>query len=217
MYGTTTPVGLNPGQASNPANLYSSSATFTVCFAAGTMIATPAGERAVETLEIGDMVLTAEGAAVPVTFLGRQSLHKVFTPAERFAPVRVAAGALGQGLPHSDLVLTAAHALIIDGLAINAGALVNGTTITRDAAETLPERVTYFHVETAGHDVILANGAPAETFVDYVSRRAFDNYADYVALYGDEQPVAALDMPRISSPRLVPAAIRARLAGAKAA
>ena len=51
---------------------------------------------------------------------GGQTLH----------PVRVSAGALGNGLPHTELVLTADHALIIDGLAINTGALVNGTTIT---------------------------------------------------------------------------------------
>lgn len=188
-----------------------------VCFAAGTPIATPEGERAVERLAIGDPVLTADGRIVPVTWIGRQSLHRLFTPPERFAPVRVTAGALGGGLPHSDLVLTADHALILDGLAICAGALVNGTTILRDPAESLPDQVTYYHVETEGHEVILAAGAPAETYVDYVARRAFDNHAEYLALYGAERTIPEMDLPRISAARLVPPALRARLAAAQAA
>ena len=181
-----------------------------ICFAAGTLIATPDGERAVETLQIGDPVLTADGPVVPVKWVGRQTIHKVFTPSERFAPVRVRAGALGAGLPHTDLVLTADHALILDGLAINAGALVNGTSILRDPVETLPERVTYYHVETEAHDVILANGAAAETYVDYVQRSAFDNHAEYLALYGDARTIPEMPLPRLSSRRQLPADLRAR-------
>ena len=181
-----------------------------VCFGAGTMIATPEGEKAVETLEIGDMILTDDGKTVPVKWLGRQTVMPIFA-GERARPVRVSAGALGNGLPHTELVLTADHALIIDGLAINAGALVNGTTITQDAFDSLPERTTFYHVETEGHMVILANGSAAETYVDYVTRRSFDNYDEYVDLYDDERTIVEMDMPRVSSARLVPAAIRARL------
>jgi hypothetical protein len=190
---------------------------FAVCFAGGTLIATPNGERAVETLAIGDPVLTADGRATEVKWIGRQTLHKLFTPADRFAPVRVTAEALDNGLPHTDLVLTAEHALILDGLAINAGALVNGTTIRIEPRDSLPDRVTYYHVETEGHEVILANGAPAETFVDYVTRRAFDNHAEFVARYGDERVIDEMPLPRISSPRLVPPSIRARLSKPQAA
>lgn len=180
------------------------------CFAAGTRIATPEGERAVETLEIGDMVTTADGRAVPVRWIGRQTLHKIFA-GDRARPVRVTAGALGSGLPHTDLVLTPDHALILDGLAITAGALVNGTTITLDPLDTLPDRVTYYHVETTAHDAILANGAAAETFVDAPGRRAFDNHAEYVALYGAGTEIAEMPLPRVSSARLVPRATRERL------
>lgn len=187
-----------------------------VCFGAGTMIATPDGEKAVETLEIGDIVTTAEGRAVPVKWVGRQTMVKMFA-GHSARPVRVSAGALGNGLPHSDLVLTADHALIIDGMAINAGALVNGTTITVDAFGSLADRVTYYHVETEGHDVILANGAAAETFVDYVTRSKFDNYAEYVDLYGEERAIDEMLHVRISTSRLVPAEIKARLAADKVA
>ena len=53
---------------------------------------------------------------------------------------------------------------------------------------------------------------PAETFVDNVTRRRFDNFAEYAALFGEQQAVIAeLDVPRIKSARQLPAALRARL------
>jgi hypothetical protein len=132
-----------------------------VCFLPGTAIATPAGEVAVERLAIGDLVTTAQGRAVPVRWIGRQTLSTLFGPPERLMPVRVQAGALGGGLPLRDLVLTADHALLIDGLLINAGALVNGASIDWVPISELGERFTVYHVETEDHDIILAEGAPA--------------------------------------------------------
>lgn len=212
----------DPGTVTPPANVtdfptLENTASFTVCFGAGTRIATPTGEKTVETLRVGDVVITADGREVPVLWIGLQKVHKLFTPAERFVPVRVKAGALGDGLPHTDLVLTADHALIIDGIAINASALVNGTTVVYDPIESLPDIVTYYHVETEGHEVILANGAPAETYVDYVQRRVFSNYAEYEKLYGDARTISEMSIPRISSARLLPPDIRNRLAGQFAA
>lgn len=226
-------VGLNPitpsttyaifGYADDPATFVSNNPSpnvpisdysdtgFGVCFAAGTRIATPEGERTVETLAPGDLVTTADRRAIPVLWIGRQTLHKLFTPADRFAPVRVTRGALGNGLPHSDLVLTAEHALILDGLAVNAGALVNGTSIVFEPVDSLPDRVTYYHVETAAHEIILANGAPAETYVDVIQRTAFDNHAERLALHGAPRTIPEMPLPRISAARLLPEAIRARL------
>ncbi|MBV6636943.1 MAG: Hint domain-containing protein, partial [Mameliella sp.] len=93
--GTTQ--GLIP--SSGTTNAYQAEAQTYLCFATGTEIAGPEGARPVEDLRIGDMILTADGRAVPVKWIGHQTLHKRFTPADRFAPVRVRAGALGQGLP----------------------------------------------------------------------------------------------------------------------
>jgi hypothetical protein len=93
---------------------------------------------------------------------------------------------------------------------VQAGALVNGTTITRRTR--MPERFTYFHVELDDHALILAEGVPAETFVDNVTRRRFDNYAEYEALYGDlDRPIAELDLPRVKSARQLPRGLRERL------
>ncbi len=184
--------------------------TFTVCFLAGTSIATPAGETPIESLAIGDLVLTADGRAAPVKWVGIQTVVSVFADPLRSFPIRITAGALGGGLPARDLHVSPDHALFLDGVLVQAGALVNGTTIVRETA--IPERFTWFHVELEDHALILAEGVPAETFLDTVTRRRFDNFADYEARYGDTGPVIAeLPAPRIKSARQLPAALRDRL------
>lgn len=185
--------------------------TFTgACFAAGTGIRTPDGDRPVETLRIGDTIQTAEGSLGAVKWIGRQTVEKR-RAGPRMQPVLIRAGALGDGLPERDLTVTADHGMIVDGLVINASALVNGTSIRFVPLAELNAPLTVYHVETENHDVILANGAPAETFIDYVGRSAFDNHAEYLELYGSERIIPEMDRPRISTARLLPEAIRARL------
>ncbi|MGI3187368.1 Hint domain-containing protein [Nioella aestuarii] len=183
------------------------------CFLAGSGIATPAGEVAVERLRIGDTVLTAEGRAVPVKWIGRQTVATRFGPAERLMPVRFEAGSLGQGVPLEPLTVTADHGMLVGGVICHAGALVNGTTITRVPLREMGESYTVYHIETEEHEIILANGAPAETFIDNVSRRVFDNYAEFEALYGDVPEMEELPYPRAMSARQVPGWIAAKLVG----
>ncbi len=187
------------------------------CFAPGTEISIPDGTCPVERLRIGDRVLTADGQSVAVKWIGRQVLHKLRIDPERYAPVRVLQNALGPGSPDRDLVVTSDHALIIDGIAINAGALVNGDSIVKVPESELEYRSVFYHVETEKHEVILANGAPAESFVDNVSRRVFDNFAEFEALYGDVPEIEELPYPRAMSARQVPARIKAMLANRTAA
>lgn len=182
------------------------------CFATGTLIATPEGEVAVETLQIGDIILTGSGETVSVKWLGRHTVSNASATPNR-QPVRVRASALGGGKPHQDLVVTAGHGLIIDDLVINAAVLVNGSTINYMPWNELDDLVTYYHIETEGHEAILANGVEAETYIDYVDRQSFDNYAEYVALYGHETRVVEMPRHRISARRLLPLAIRQRLGG----
>jgi hypothetical protein len=188
-----------------------------MCFCAGTRIATPTGCRAVETLAIGDRVLTAEGRAVPVNWIGRQTVATRFGPAERLMPVRFAAGSLGNGLPQSDLTVTADHGMLIEGVICHAGALVNGTTIACVPLSEMGETYTVYHIETEAHEIILANGAPAETFIDNVSRRVFDNFTEFEALYGEVPEMDELDYPRAMSARQVPQRIKELLTNEAAA
>ncbi len=183
---------------------------FTVCFLAGTLIRTPVGDVPVEALSIGDPVTTADGRTAPVRWVGVQSVVTLFADPLRSLPIRIAAGALGEGLPIRDLCVSPDHALMLDGVLVQAGALVNGTTIVRETA--MPERFTYYHVELDDHALILAEGVPAETFVDNVTRRRFDNFAEYAALYGEAaDAIAEMDAPRVKSARQLPQALRDRL------
>ncbi|MGI3186296.1 Hint domain-containing protein [Nioella aestuarii] len=184
---------------------------FATCFAEGTRITTPEGQCSVETLSIGDALVTADGGIVSVKWIGRQTVSTRFGPAERLMPVRFAAGSLGDGLPHADLTVTADHGMLVDGVICHAGALVNGESITRVPLAEMGETYPVYHIETEEHEIILANGAPAETFIDNVSRRVFDNFAEFEALYGDVPEMEELPYPRAMSARQVPARIVAQL------
>ena len=185
---------------------------FVACFFPGTLIATAGGPVAVEALRIGDGVVTASGHVAAVKWIGRQTVVTAFGPGRENGPVLVCAGALGPDLPVRDLRVTSDHALLLDDVLVQAGALVNGTTIRRMTAAELGERYTVYHVETAGHDVILAEGVAAETFVDNVTRRRFDNWAEFAALCGqDDATIAELDLPRVKSARQLPPRTRRSL------
>lgn len=180
------------------------------CFYPGTLVRTPAGEVAVETLKHGDLVLTHDGREIPVAWLGRQTVSTVFADKLRVLPIRIKAGALGENVPARDLLVSPDHAMFIDGVLIHAGALVNDTSITRET--NVPTTFTYFHVEVADHSLILAEGAAAETFVDNVDRLGFDNWNEYEALYPEGKTVEELPYPRAKARRQVPVSIRVALA-----
>ena len=180
------------------------------CYLAGTAIATEDGARPIETLAIGDRLRTAAGALRPIRWIGKRFYRGPFAAANPDAqPIRIAAGALDAGVPRRDLFVSADHALLLDGTLIPAGALVNGVSITR---ATGIDPICYYHVELDRHDVILAEGAAAESFVDCDSRGRFHNAAEFTARYpADTQPAWAFCAPRHEGGALV-AAIAARLA-----
>lgn len=178
-----------------------------VCFLAGTMIATPEGEVAIETLQPGQLVSTVDGRALPVRWLGKQTIATTF--AERSMPIRIRAGALADGVPARDLRVSPSHAMYVDGVLAHAGALVNGLSIVRETQ--MPESFCYYNIEFAEHALVMADGAPAESYVDNVSREHFDNWAEREAL-GEMAPIAELALPRAKAHRQLPTAIRVRLA-----
>jgi hypothetical protein len=185
--------------------------TDAACFMAGTMIRTPDGEVAVETLKRGDLVLSSDGRAMPVSWLGVQTISTRFADELRVWPIRVKAGALGESMPSRDLLLSPDHALLVCDALIQAGALVNGASIVRET--DVPEIFIYYHVEVEDHSLILAENTPAETFVDNVDRLNFDNWAEHQALYPDGRPITELEYPRAKSHRQVPVSTRKMLVG----
>ena len=171
--------------------------TASPCYCPGTLILTDCGERQVEALVIGDIVVTASGQHRPVKWIGNRSYSGRFLAANPgVQPVRFSAGSLGNGLPCRDLLVSPEHAMFLDGLLIPARCLVNGTTI---AQEPGLQRVDYFHVELETHDVLLAEGAPSESFMDDDSRGMFHNASGFAALYPDRTVSARFCAPRVDA------------------
>lgn len=181
-----------------------------ICFYPGTMISTPGGETAVENFGAGDLVITSDGRAMPVRWIGRQTVSLRFADPFRVLPIRIKAGALADQLPVRDLLVSPDHALLIDEVLIHAGALVNGTSIVREI--DVPERFTYYHVELDDHSLVLAENIPAETFIDNVDRLAFDNWEEHLAFYPAGNLIAEMAYPRAKAHRQVPPRLRAHLA-----
>jgi Ca2+-binding RTX toxin-like protein len=156
------------------------------CFAAGTRILTPSGERPVEALRAGDLVVTAAGRIAPVRWVGHRAVQLRRHPRPRAAaPVRIAAGALGPGTPLRDLRVSPDHALLLDGVLVPALALVDGAAVVQEA---WCAAVTYFHVELDRHDVLVAEGAAAESYLDDGNRHLFANAGAVVMLHPDFAP-----------------------------
>jgi len=153
------------------------------CFLPGTLIRTPGGEIEIERLRIGDRVLTVAGDAKSIKFIGRSEVSR--EPSQTWAdagPVKISRFAIDGKAPHSDLYVSAAHAIYIDGILIPASNLINGLTIVADAKpDTLS--LTYYHIELDTHEAILAEGLAVESFLGN-NRSSFDNAETYIALYG---------------------------------
>lgn len=159
------------------------------CYAAGTRILAKRGEVAVEELRVGDLVATRSGIGTPfkaVTWIGWRDIDLTSHPqADLVRPVRIRANALADGLPRRDLVVSPDHALFIDGVLISAGKLVNGVSIVQ---ELDARAVRYFHVELENHDILLAEGVPAESYLDTGNRTQFANGSAVVTLHPNFAP-----------------------------
>jgi hypothetical protein len=143
-----------------------------VCFLAGTHILTESGEIAVEDLVICERVITHSGEAKPIKWIG---VGKVLaTRGQRGAatPVIVRKGALGLNVPTQDLRVTKGHALYIDGVLIPVEELINQRSILWDDRA---QEVEFYHIELDTHDVLIANGTPAESYRGDGNRWLFQN------------------------------------------
>lgn len=212
-FSTTAPIGadtsrtltwtVDDGLASN-ATTETSTVDVAPCYCRGARILTERGEVAVEDLRVGDGVVTAQGRTRPIVWIGHRDIEvaRHAFPLE-ILPVRVRAGAFGRGLPHRDLWLSPQHAVFVDGVLIPIIRLANGANV----AQVRVERVSYFHVELETHDVLLAEGLPAESFLDCGSRSGFANAPGPVDLHPTFKPLSWNDAcaPLVESGELVEA------------
>jgi hypothetical protein len=142
------------------------------CYRAGTRILTANGEVPVEALREGDHVATLNNGLRPISWIGHRAYAAAFVArSNTLRPILIRSGALAEAVPHRDLLVSPQHALFLDGVLIPAHLLVNGATIQQGPQGD----VHYFHIELDTHDIILAEGAPAESFIDHDSRMLFEN------------------------------------------
>ncbi|MBZ4022933.1 hypothetical protein CKO11_10725 [Rhodobacter sp. TJ_12] len=142
------------------------------CFTPGTRVETKRGLVAVERLKRGDKVLTRDNGYQRIRWIGRRSLGAAELAAgPQLQPVRIARGALGAGLPETDMVVSPQHRMLISGpraeLLFGEGEvlaaalhMVGQPGITREAVNA----VTYLHLMFDAHEIIRADGAWTESF-----------------------------------------------------
>jgi hypothetical protein len=156
------------------------------CYAQGTMIGTPDGEVPVEALKPGEPVVTLAGGKpmpVPVVWVGYRRLDLTAHPHPLMvAPVRIERGAFADKVPHRDLLVSPDHAILTDGVLICARQLVNGATIRQESDH---RSIVYYHVELENHAIMLAEGVPAESYLDTGNRGFFANSVLPCALHPD--------------------------------
>ena len=151
------------------------------CFVPDTCIRTTQGDVPVQSLAIGDEVVTASGETRPVRWIGHRRIDLTRHPAPELArPIRIQTDAIADGVPARDLLLSPDHAVLLDGMLVPVRLLVNGASIVQ---ETDWPSVTYFHVELDAHDILLAENLPAESYLDTGNRGMFDNAADPLLLH----------------------------------
>lgn len=150
------------------------------CFAQGTHLATSRGEIAVEDLAEGDLVLTLDGGAQPVRWIGQRRVDcRRHSKPESIRPVRIQAHAFGPGQPREDIYLSPDHAIFAEGVFIPVKYLIDGSRIAQvDVAS-----VTYFHIELPHHAAIFAAGLATESYLDSGDRESFANAGGATALH----------------------------------
>lgn len=157
--------------------------TAVTCFASGTLIATEDGDIAVERLEVGQRASTSSGELRKIKWLGHRTVQCRSHPRPHEAmPVRIAAHAFADNRPARDLWVSPGHSICVDvdqagEVLIAASALINGATVQQVEVE----EVTYWHVELDSHDILIADGMPAESYLE-MSNRGFFAEGGVVAL-----------------------------------
>ena len=143
-------------------------ASILTCFLAGTRILTPFGEAAIETLQAGDLVLTADGRRVPIAWVHVNLISTLFANPTDIMPIRIQAGALADNIPSRDLYVSPDHSMYLGGVLVPAQLLLDGATITQiQCAGSIP----YYHLELEPHDLIVAEGAATESYLNIGNRR----------------------------------------------
>lgn len=147
---------------------------FMVCFCEGTMIRTPAGDCPVESLQVGDQVMTLDNGAQTIRWIKGRMVPAIGD----MRPVRIEPNALGHGMPAHPLLVSRQHRMMVRSSI--AARMFGQTEVLMpahklcaldgfDVVDTMGF-VTYWHFMCDAHQVVFANDAPAETL--YLGKEA---------------------------------------------
>ena len=165
LFATTNSGGLVSGSPSSLGAVIevSNSGFVVACFAAGTRITTPEGEVPVQALAVGDPVRLARGGEARIEWIGHRRVDCAHHPRPELVwPVRIAAHAFGPGRPQRDLWLSPDHAVFRDGMLIPIKYLIDDARIVQAPVDA----IEYWHVRLSRHDILLADGLEAESYLD---------------------------------------------------
>lgn len=186
---------------------------FVACFAQGTLIQTPDGTAAVESLQPQDLVRSIDGTDVPVQLrLSRHLGAAELRANPKLRPIRITAGALGQGLPTRDLLVSPQHRMLATGALCARMFGEEQVLVSARKLEALPgiyadqtlDEVTYHHIIFAAHQVVFAEAAPSESF--FPGRQAIEGmdaaskdelFAIFPELSEASGPMAPLESARV--------------------
>ena len=135
-----------------------------ICFTQDTLIKTPQGERRIETLVPGDLVVTYDNGVQPIRWIGQNTVRGTGP----LAPINFSRGVMGN---HRDLLVSPQHRMLVQGyraellfgeseVLVPAKSLVNDFNVTTHYGGM----VTYVHMLFDRHEMVIANGAPSESF-----------------------------------------------------
>lgn len=178
-------LGLDGGNPQSAWNYVADGGTRLVCFAEGTKIRTQAGERTIEKLQIGDLVATLDHGLQPIRWIGSRKVSRhELNSKPKLCPVRIKAGALGDGTPCTDLQVSPQHRVLARSkiaqrmfgaheVLVGAKHLceMDGIEIADDVGE-----VTYYHMLFDRHEVVFSNGAKTESM--YTGPEALTSVSD---------------------------------------
>ena len=182
------------------------------CFTPGTLIATRKGERRVEDLQVGDRVITRDNGLQEIRWIGRRDLTEGDQKrGPHLKPVLIQQGALGDGLPERDFLVSPNHKILVandkttlhfdENEVLVAAKHLTGITGV-DVVEV--DQTTYIHLLFDAHEVILSNGTWSESF---------QPQAETIAGVGNAQRQEILELfPELRDPESVEGYASARRA-----
>lgn len=181
-----------------------------ICFTAGTLIDTPRGKVAVQDLREGDLVMTRNGA-FPIQWIGKRTLDLIDLAGNpKLMPIRVPAGAFGNGLPTRDVSFSPQHRVVIRStiaermfgsaevlVSVKQLVGVNGIDVDGDVRS-----VQYFHIMLDEHQILSVEGIEAESL--YPGRQAMsflneDQLREIRAIFPNLDDLVEADLPTASA------------------